>query len=116
MSDSHAQHRRNLLFELHGGPLCRADGATLVTALERVAAAAGLQVMGRLFHDFQPAGATAALLLSESHLTAHTWPEEEYVAVDLFTCSPTTDAATVKEALRAAFAPREIAMREVRRG
>ncbi len=76
-------------------------GRELVTALRRVARGAGLNVLASQFHDFVPRGATAALLLSESHLTAHTWPEERHLAVE--------------SALSAAFEPEEIEMREVPR-
>ena len=115
MRAPHSHHRRNLLFEVRGTPLSRARGAELTLALAKVALAADLRVVGQTFHDFQPAGATAMLLLAESHLTAHTWPEEDYVAVDLFTCSPTTRAAVVRGALEAAFSARSITMREIAR-
>ncbi len=90
-------------------------GRELVTALRRVARGAGLNVLASQFHDFVPRGATAALLLSESHLTAHTWPEERHLAVDLFTCAGETDARAIESALSAAFEPEEIEMREVPR-
>jgi S-adenosylmethionine decarboxylase len=38
------------------------------------------------FHKFKPQGMTGFFLLSESHLSFHTWPEENHMAVDLFTC------------------------------
>lgn len=109
-------NRRNLLFELRGGRAPHVDGATLARALTAVAETTGLRVLETQYHDFEPQGATAALLLSESHLTAHTWPEEEYVAVDLFTCSAATRVDRVQEALRRALEPQTIAVREVPRG
>ncbi|MDI6778123.1 MAG: adenosylmethionine decarboxylase [Patescibacteria group bacterium] len=39
------------------------------------------------FHKFKPQGLTGFFLLSESHLSFHTWPEENHIAIDLFTCS-----------------------------
>ena len=107
--------RKNLLFELHGGSAPDMRGGELVAALRYVAHRAGLTVLASQFHDFAPRGATAALLLSESHLTAHTWPEERHVAVDLFTCAGETDAGEVESALSAALGPEEIEMREVSR-
>jgi S-adenosylmethionine decarboxylase len=38
------------------------------------------------FHHFNPWGVSGAVIISESHLTIHTWPEYGYAAVDLFTC------------------------------
>lgn len=48
------------------------------------------------FHKFEPQGLTGFFLLSESHLSFHTWPEENHIAIDLFTCS---DADPTKKAL-----------------
>jgi S-adenosylmethionine decarboxylase len=54
----------------------------LVTA----AIAAGATVMGESFHKFSPQGVSGVVVISESHLTIHTWPEFGYAAVDVFTC------------------------------
>lgn len=42
--------------------------------------------VGALFHKFEPQGVTGIVVLSESHLSIHTWPEKKYAALDLFTC------------------------------
>jgi S-adenosylmethionine decarboxylase len=42
--------------------------------------------IGTLFHQFEPQGVTGIVVLSESHLSIHTWPEKKYAALDLFTC------------------------------
>ena len=47
----------------------------------------GLQVVGKSFFHFSPQGLTFALLLAESHLSIHTWPETGNVAFDLYTCN-----------------------------
>lgn len=67
-----------------------------VTVLERVeawqevlrdaAVAAGATILHERFHQFEPYGMTGFLLLAESHISVHTWPEEGYAAVDVFTC------------------------------
>lgn len=44
------------------------------------------QILKTGFHKFKPQGLTGFFLLSESHLSLHTWPEENHMAVDLFTC------------------------------
>ena len=54
----------------------------LVTA----AIAAGATVMGESFHKFSPQGVSGVVVIAESHLTIHTWPEFGYAAVDVFTC------------------------------
>lgn len=52
----------------------------------KAAAAAGTVVVGSLFKPFQPQGVTGVLVIEESHLSIHTWPEHGYAAVDFFTC------------------------------
>ena len=48
--------------------------------------AAKATVLGSKFHRFSPQGVTGYLLLAESHISIHTWPEYGYAAVDVFTC------------------------------
>jgi len=48
--------------------------------------ATGLHCLGVVSHFFGPAALTSAFILSESHLTFHTWPEDAYVSLDVFTC------------------------------
>ena len=49
---------------------------------------AGATILSAQSHKFQPQGATAMVLLAESHLSIHTWPEHAYAAVDVYTCGP----------------------------
>lgn len=46
-----------------------------------------LTIVNNIFHKFQPIGVTGVLVLSESHFSIHTWPEKQFCAVDIFTCS-----------------------------
>jgi len=47
---------------------------------------AGAEVREVAFHKFSPQGVSGVVVISESHLTIHTWPELGYAAVDVFTC------------------------------
>lgn len=47
-----------------------------------------LNVLGEIKHQFKPIGATLLYLLSESHLSIHTYPERNYCAIDLYCCNP----------------------------
>ncbi|MDD3437364.1 MAG: adenosylmethionine decarboxylase [Candidatus Gastranaerophilales bacterium] len=58
-----------------------------------------LEVIDSLFHKFEPQGFTALLLLATSHLSIHTWPEDKYVACDLFSCSGEKNAEKAVEYL-----------------
>jgi S-adenosylmethionine decarboxylase len=50
-----------------------------------------LNVVGEVKHQFQPYGATMLYLLSESHLSIHTYVDERYAAIDLYCCNPNID-------------------------
>lgn len=65
-------------------------------AMVRAAVEAGATVLGDSFHKFHPVGVTGVVVISESHICIHTWPEHKYAAVDIFTCGD-------------AFAPRKAA-------
>ncbi len=58
----------------------------------RALEAGGFKIIQLGFHKFQPTGLTGFFLLSESHLSFHTWPEYNYIALDLFTCGSEPEA------------------------
>lgn len=62
------------------------DASALADMLERAAEIIGAKILSRSFHRFDPQGVTGILLLSESHVSVHTWPEDGYAAFDLYTC------------------------------
>jgi S-adenosylmethionine decarboxylase proenzyme len=73
-------------------------------------AQAGLQAVGELFHAFPPPGGmTGVVLLAESHLAVHTWPELGAVTLDVYVCNLRHDHSAGAEALlarlEAAFRP-----------
>ena len=59
----------------------------LVPLMEKVISELKLNEVSRAFHQFEPYGATGVIVLSESHFSAHTYPEDEKVYLDLFCCS-----------------------------
>jgi S-adenosylmethionine decarboxylase proenzyme len=59
----------------------------LVPLMDRVVKRLKLNEVGRAFHQFEPEGVTGVIVLSESHFSAHTYPEDDRVYVDLFCCS-----------------------------
>lgn len=79
---------RHLLLELHGIAAERlGDENSLRDILATAAAAAGATVLSAHFHHFGSGqGVTGVLLLRESHISIHTWPEYGYAAVDVFMC------------------------------
>ena len=82
----------------------------------RAAAAAKTTVVGHSFHKFSPRGVTGVVLIKESHIAVHTWPEYGYCAVDIFTCGQLTDGNAAIEVIREAFNSGRHVVMEVRRG
>jgi len=52
---------------------------------------AGLTILGDLFHEFDGGGVTGTVVLAESHLAMHTWPELQSVTLDVYVCNYTQD-------------------------
>jgi S-adenosylmethionine decarboxylase len=71
-------------------------------ALTDAADAAEATKIGLKMHKFSPHGLTGILLLAESHISIHTWPEHNYIAMDIFTCGkdPTRALEHLKNALK----------------
>lgn len=85
----------HLTADLHGCR-CAPEWLTQATALGtfclQAVEASGLQAVGQLFHTFPgtphgPGGVTATVLLAESHLCVHTWPEQKAVTLDVYVCN-----------------------------
>ena len=75
---------------------------------------AGLTIVGDSFHQFAPQGVTGTVLLAESHLAIHTWPEHGFVTVDVYVCNLATDnTAKAERAVPRARGGAEAAAHEV---
>lgn len=108
---------RHLLVEFTGcdpGRLGDLDGVT--RAMLRAAEASGARVVTHSFHRFEPWGVSGAVIISESHLAIHTWPEHGYAAVDLFTCGDGVDPWKAYEALKEALGATHGGAMELKRG
>lgn len=99
-------HRgRHLLAEYRGcDPDVLDDLDAITRALAEAARAAGATVLSSHLHRFTPRGVSGVLIIMESHLSIHTWPERGYAAVDFYTCGagdPAKAHAALALALRA---------------
>ena len=78
---------KHLLLELYGCDFEKLnDESFLRCTINYAAKLANAKVLNLISNKFEPQGVTAIALLSESHLSIHTWPESSYSAVDIFTC------------------------------
>ena len=121
-------HGLHLTADLYG---CACD-ATLLTDATALGARcveavnqSGLQTVARLFHTFPasahgPGGVTATVLLAESHLCVHTWPETGSVTLDVYVCNFGGDhsakARALMGALTQSFMPQRCSMNQLLRG
>jgi S-adenosylmethionine decarboxylase proenzyme len=85
-------------------------------AMIRAAQAAKANIVDTFFHQFKPYGVSGVVVVEESHLSVHTWPEYGYAAVDLFFCSENVLPEKAKDVLREAFEPTEMKEVMVERG
>lgn len=78
---------KHLLVEYRGCLSDRLDDEALIkTLMMRAAEVAGSTVVNATFHRFVPQGVSGVVVIEESHLSIHTWPEHHYAAVDFYTC------------------------------
>ena len=63
----------------------------------------GSTVLNTVSHQFEPQGVTAVTLLSESHISIHTWPEKAMAVCDIFTCGDHTDPMKGFDYMKTAF-------------
>lgn len=92
------------------------DPEALEEALAAAAAAGGAHVVERRMHRFAPHGVSGVLILAESHLAIHTWPESGFAGVDVFTCGPSSVAEAVAREVVARLGPVTHAIQRVDRG
>lgn len=107
----------HLLLDLAGAPFETLDDpAVIESALVDTVAAMGARVLGVHLHRLAPQGISGVVVISESHLTIHTWPERGEAAVDLFTCGDASRAREAVAALICRLGATVSTLREVSRG
>lgn len=76
----------------------------------------GATVLGESFHPFQPQGVSGVVVIAESHLSIHTWPEYGYAAVDIFTCGTSVQPEKAAEVLIEKLGAKDHTFTEIQRG
>lgn len=83
---------RHIVVEFYGcNPDLLNDVTHIETEMVEAARAANATVIHSTFHHFSPFGVSGVVVIQESHLAIHTWPEYRYAAIDVFTCGDTVD-------------------------
>jgi S-adenosylmethionine decarboxylase len=108
---------KHVIAELLGGnPTLLNDERYIKAAIKEAAERAGGTVLDVTSHKFTPQGVTALALLSESHISIHSWPEHGYAAVDVFTCGSHTNPQLACDFLKKALDCTEAKVRVLERG
>jgi S-adenosylmethionine decarboxylase len=82
----------HIVCELSGcDPKALTDVDAVHSMMIEAARAANATIMESAFHRFEPQGVSGTVILAESHLSIHTWPEKGYAAMDFYTCGDHTD-------------------------
>lgn len=105
------------ILEIHGCPFEKLNDEAFVRHALAEACRHGMSTLLQLTsHKFEPQGVTSLALLAESHISIHTWPENGYAAVDVFTCGPTARPTLACEYLIEAFSATDHHLRVLPRG
>ncbi|MDW7652193.1 MAG: adenosylmethionine decarboxylase [Bacillota bacterium] len=108
---------RHVLAEFYG---CPSEILNNIQGIERTmvdaALEAGAEIREVAFHKFSPQGVSGVVVISESHLAIHTWPELGYAAVDVFTCGDKVDPWVSCNYLKEHFFAEQLNAQEISRG
>ena len=92
------------------------DLSFLKSVLLAAADKAGATVLGESFHRFNPHGISGVVIIAESHLFIHTWPEYGYAAADIFTCGNSVEPEKAAEILVRKLGAKDHSIIEIQRG
>ena len=108
---------KNLLLELKDcdGEVLN-DLSFLKGILLAAASESGATVLGESFHQFNPQGVSGVVIIAESHLFIHTWPECGYAAVDIFTCGNSVQSEQAAQKLIRELGAKSHSILEIQRG
>lgn len=113
----HGPFALHMLVELHG---CKAELLNNPAALKELLSEAVRRGQGTIvtdvFHTFNPYGVSGVIVIAESHVAIHTWPEHGYAAVDIFSCGTKLDHGVIRDWIAAGMEASNVTCRELTRG
>lgn len=84
--------------------------------MQEAARVAGATIITSSFRYFEPHGISGVVVIAESHLTIHTWPEYRYAAIDIFTCGQQVQPWKAFEFLKDVLEAKSFSTQEIKRG
>jgi S-adenosylmethionine decarboxylase proenzyme len=114
---THGPFASQMLIELHG---CKAavlnDPAALKDLLLEAVRRGHGTIVTDVFHTFSPHGVSGVIVIAESHVAIHTWPEHGYAAVDIFSCGTKLDHAAIRDWIATGMGASNVEFQELTRG
>ncbi|MEM0445401.1 MAG: adenosylmethionine decarboxylase [Nitrososphaerota archaeon] len=109
---------RHIIVELYGcNPEILSDADTLLEILTEAAVCSGATIIGKYVERFDGGGGVSAIVvIKESHISLHTWPELRYASLDIFTCGENTDPWKSYEFVIEKMRPASVSTLEIVRG
>lgn len=108
---------RQILVEYYDCDSTRLNDVEFIeSALVDATKASKATIITHNFHKFSPFGVSGVIVIAESHVSIHTWPEYNYAAVDIFTCGDTIDPWIIQEHLKGSFGSENTSSMEMKRG
>lgn len=108
---------QHTLLEFHGCDVERIKHpGTVKKLLCEAVSQGGGTIVKTVFHAFSPYGVSGVVVITESHVTIHTWPEHGYAAVDIFSCSKKLEHKKIRELLKRELGAKRVTGRTFRRG
>jgi S-adenosylmethionine decarboxylase len=108
---------KQILVEFYDCDQAKINDVTYVeNSLIQATKDANATIISHNFHKFSPYGVSGVVVIAESHVAIHTWPEYNYAAVDIFTCGDTIDPWAIQEKLKELFESKNVSSMEMKRG
>jgi len=108
---------RHILVEMHDCNRESLNDLDLIRAVMLKAAVdCGAEVLGESFHRFSPQGVSGVVVIAESHISIHTWPEHGFAAADVFTCGTKVNPVIAADVLIEKLESKNHTLTEIQRG
>lgn len=92
------------------------DVSRLERYLNEAVRQSGATIVKSVFHRYNPQGISGVVIIAESHISMHTWPEYNYAALDFFTCGESVDPYRALEYMKEKLGAGEASIKELKRG
>lgn len=108
---------KQVMVELYGCNVDKLNDKEFISnSMTEAAVRAKATIVQKYFHEFSPYGISGTIVIAESHINIHTWPEHNYAAIDIFTCGEELKPDAAAEFLQSEFEAEKMETKEYTRG